>query len=486
MAMPKHPPVILWFREDLRLSDNPALSAACESGQPVLPLFILDDETSGGWKLGGASRWWLHHSLSALGQALEAKGAPLMLRRSRADQVLDELVEKTGATAVFWNRRYDPAGIEQDRKIKQSLRDRSLDARSFNGGLLAEPWTLKTQSGDPYKVFTPFWKALRDRLDGLETSPPPSQIAGFKLAGGERLDDWALLPRSPDWAGGLRSTWTPGEAAARARLASFIGQGMTDYADDRNRPDRNGTSMLSPHLRWGEIGPRQVWHAVRHALDAGGTKALAKGGESFLREITWREFSTNLLFHWPEFPERNWRRSFDAFPWKRDADALRAWQRGRTGYPIVDAGMRQLWQIGWMHNRVRMIAASFLIKDLMLDWREGERWFWDTLVDADLANNSAGWQWVAGSGADAAPFFRVFNPVTQGHKFDPEGNYVRRWVPELAKLPSEHIQAPWEAPPEILKKAGVELGHDYPRPIIDHAKARQRALAAFERIKQAA
>ena len=470
-------PLIVWFRQDLRLADNPALSAAVATGAPIVPVHILDDEGAGAWRLGGASRWWLHHSLAALGADLHARGAPLVLRRGRAAEELDALIAETGAAGVFWNRCYEPAIRARDEAIKSGLEARGILARSFNASLLFEPWTIATQGGQPFKVYTPFGKACR------AADPPPRPVPAPETlrapAAPPRSLDLAsldLLPTRPDWAGGLRAAWVPGEAAAQLRLARFVDAAITDYKEQRNRPDLEATSRLSPYLHFGEISPRQLWYAAR-ARDGGGP-------DHFVSELLWREFAYHLLFHFPDLPERNWRSSFDSFPWGEDHAGLEAWRRGRTGFPIVDAGMRELWQTGWMHNRVRMIAGSFLVKDLMLPWQLGKAWFWDTLVDADLANNAASWQWVAGCGADAAPYFRVFNPMLQGEKFDPDGAYVKRFVPELSRLPAQFVHRPWEADAATLRAAGIELGQTYPRPIVDHGKARDRALAAFATLKQ--
>jgi deoxyribodipyrimidine photo-lyase len=345
-----------------------------------------------------------------------------------------------------------------------------------------EPWRIKTRQGEPYKVFTPFWKALRAAMPPDRPLAAPEHVRGV-MSGPEsdRLDDWGLLPTMPDWAGGLREAWTPGEAGARARLEAFLEEGLDRYADGRDRPDRSGTSRLSPHLHFGEVSPRQAWHG---ALGAQASRDLPERQVgAFLRELGWREFCLHLLHHWPRLPVQAWRSDFAAFAWAEDRAGLSAWQAGRTGYPIVDAGMRELWRTGWMHNRVRMVAASFLVKHLLIPWQDGEAWFWDTLVDADLASNAANWQWVAGSGADAAPYFRIFNPVLQGRRFDPDGAYVRQWVPELGRLPANHVHAPWEAPAAVLEGAGVRLGIDYPHPLVDHKAARKRALAAFDAIR---
>ncbi len=474
-------PSILWFRQDLRLADNPALDAALARNAPILPVYVLDDETPGRWAAGGAGRWWLHCSLKSLAADLENLGRPLVLRRGPAERVVLELAAEVGAGAVYWNRCYEPFAIARDTRIKTALHARGLTAESGNAALLFEPWLPQTKSGGPFKVFTPFWRHLLGRPAPPRPLPRPEALPDGIEARGESLENWSLLPHAPDWAGGLRDSWTPGEAGAKSRLEAFLDAAVGDYQAQRDLPDSPGTSRLSPHLHWGEISPRQIWHATRHSAAASGLDPASS--EAFLRELGWREFSYHLLYHWPELPERNWKQSFDAFPWREDEAAYRAWTRGRTGYPLVDAGMRELWATGWMHNRVRMVAASFLIKHLLIHWRRGEAWFWDTLVDADLASNSASWQWVAGSGADAAPFFRIFNPVTQSRKFDPEGGYLRRWLPELAKLPAAAIHAPWEADAGTLAAAGVDLGETYPRPIVDHAAARKRALAALETIK---
>jgi deoxyribodipyrimidine photo-lyase len=473
-------PAILWFRQDLRLADNPALRAAAARGRPVLPVYILDDETI----IGGAARWWLHNSLERLGRSLGKLGAPLLLKKGRAIDVLPRLADQIGAGCVLWNRCYEPHAVARDTALKAALKAQGIAAESFNAGLLFEPWEIATKSGAPYKVFTPFWKACLAR--GGVASPqaaPKSLTPSPKAPHGEGLDSWTLRPSDPDWAKEFGTVWTPGEAGARARLNNFLDRALEDYGAGRDRPDLEATSRLSPHLHWGEIGPRQIWQAIETRNLSDGRTRVGQAAAKFLSELGWREFSHHLLFHFPGLPEKNFNRNFDAFPWRDDARGMRAWQRGRTGYPIVDAGMRELWATGWMHNRVRMVAASFLTKHLLIDWRAGARWFWDTLVDADLANNSASWQWVAGCGADAAPYFRIFNPVLQGQKFDPKGAYVRRWVPELARLPATHIHRPWMAPIEVLRAAGIELGRTYPNPIVDHKAARARALEAYDKVR---
>ncbi len=483
-------PAIVWFRNDLRLADNPALSAASRSGRPVLCVYVHDEEGEDLRPLGGAARWWLHGSLSALDRALGDLGGGLHIARGRAEEVIDALVRETGAEEVFWNRRYDAGGRAVDERVPATLEARGVAVESFNGHLLREPGDVMSAAGEPYRVFTAYWRAA-SRLDAPpDPAPAPASLtfcepASGPLPGCVALDDLALEPSSPDWAGGLRATWERGEAAAQARLEAFLGDGLRGYAENRDRPDRRGTSRLSPHLRFGEISARQVWHAACAAVASGEAEASARDLDAFSNELGWREFCYQLLFHKPDLARENVRAEFDGMPWRTDARGLEAWRRGRTGYPIVDAGMRELWTTGFMHNRVRMIVASFLTKHLLVDWREGEAWFWDTLVDADLANNAANWQWVAGSGADAAPYFRIFNPTLQGEKFDPDGGYVKTWVPELSRLPASVLHRPWAASDAQRADAGVVLGEDYPRPIVDHGEARARALRAWRSIRGA-
>ena len=470
---------IVWFRRDLRLQDNPALQAAVKRGGAVVPLFVLEDEPDERWRLGGATKWWLHRSLAALDDSLRERGSRLVLARGDARAVLRRLVEETGAEAVYWNRRYEPAGIERDTKIKTEFAAGGLDARSFNAALLHEPQTIANKQGRPFQVFTPFWRHCLT----LPVSPPVKLGAGEMLRAPQawpqslELETLQLEPKVA-WDGGLRECWEPGEASAARRLRGFVAEGMDEYDEARDEPAKEGTSRLSAALHFGEVSPRQIWAAVKARAKDSGVFPPSKGAQVFLAEIGWREFAHHLLYHFPHTVERPMREEFARFPWAEDAGGvkLRAWQKGKTGYPIVDAGMRQLWKTGWMHNRVRMIVASFLVKHLRLPWTAGAAWFWDTLVDADLANNTLGWQWSAGCGADASPYFRIFAPVLQGQKFDARGDYVRRWVPELAKVPNEFLHAPWEAPAEVLKEAGVELGRDYPRPIVEHAVARKEAL----------
>jgi deoxyribodipyrimidine photo-lyase len=478
---------LVWFRNDLRLGDNPALAAALERGGPVTCLYVLDDETPGDRRLGGAARWWLHHSLASLGAAIGTRGGKLALRRGPAEKVVPAAGDEIGADAVAWCRRYEPWAIEADAAIKKALKSDDVTVLSRNGTLLHEPWTVGTQNDDPYKVYTPFSKSCR-RKGEPEALPEVAGDARWSSADltGDDLADWELLPTKPDWSGGIAETWTPGEAAAHEALRLFLDKRLADYADERNRPDHEGSSRLSPRLRFGELSPHQVWHAVRGYMNDRRRRNIAKSAETFLDELLWREFAYHILYHFPDVAERPLRPEFTKIPWQDDKAALRAWRFGRTGYPIVDAGMRQLRKTGWMHNRVRMITGSFLVKDLLLPWQHGERWFWDELVDADPASNTMQWQWVAGCGTDAAPYFRIFNPVTQGERFDPDGDYVRSFVPELAEIDAKWIHKPWEAPGEVLERAGVTLGDNYPAPIVDHKQARRRALDAFERVKKAA
>ncbi len=482
-------PTLLWFRHDLRLADNPALAAALQRGGAVVPVFILDDAGEGDWSLGGASRWWLHHSLSALDADLRSRGSQLVLARGDSATELRRLVKATGAGAVYWNRRYEPAVRARDAAIKAAFTNEGLDAKSFNSALLFEPHTIQNKQSRPFQVFTPYWRHCL-------ALPMPEPVEAGKGAVTHfpapakwpaSLENAALglLPAIP-WDAAFGKVWMPGEAGAQQRLKQFLrGGAVHDYDAQRNLPAIEGTSGLAPHLHWGEIGPRQIAAAVKALGKASGLDPASNGARVFLSEVGWREFAHHLLFHFEHTPAKPLRADFERFPWAEDAGGvkLRAWQRGLTGYPIVDAGMRQLWATGWMHNRVRMITASFLVKHLRLPWQHGAAWFWDTLVDADLASNTLGWQWSAGCGADAAPYFRIFAPVTQGERFDGEGRYVRQWVPELAKLPDKYLHAPWTAPESLLEFARVKLGETYPRPIVDHAEARADALAAFKALR---
>lgn len=472
---------IHWFRRDLRLRDNPALAEAVSAGS-IVGVFILDDEDAGENATGGASRWWLHHSLKSLSDSLEKLGGKLVLRRGSAAEAIPALVAETGAGRVVWNRMYEPWSIRRDKALKADLEARGIEVQSFAADMIREPWEVETKAGKPFSVFSPFWRALQALGDPEPALPAPEKIVFHRGdVPSDKLDDWGLLPTKPNWASEFDSEWTPGAEGAVQRMAEFLSGPINDYKDGRNFPARGATSLMSAPLHFGEVGPRQLWHATRSAMEAGYVNNAA--GWSFLRELGWRDFNRHLLFYNPETVTENFRDTFDAFPWRDDDAAFTAWTKGMTGYPMVDAGMRELWRTGIMHNRVRMVAASFLVKHLLVDWRRGEMWFRDTLVDADLANNVGGWQWTAGCGADAAPYFRIFNPVAQGEKFDPDGDYIRKWVPEIGALPDKYLNKPWEAPRDVLAEAGVVLGKTYPGPLVDHAAARQRALDAFDKIK---
>jgi len=470
-------PVIFLFRRDLRLDDNPALTAAVATGQPVICLFVLDEEVPR--PPGGASGWWLHHSLAALDRALRACGGILILRRGATVDVVADVVRTSGATALYVARRYEPGSADQENALKSRLDAHDVAVHRFAGTLLSDPDAIRTGQGGPFKVFTPFYRAVLKAVPPSQPISAPTTVAApATLPNSDDLDAWGLLPRTPDWAGGLRETWTPGAAGAHNRLDDFIDAGLTTYETGRDVPGIDGTSALSPHLHFGEISPRQVRARLLFAADR--HPKTATGAAAVERQLVWRDFTHHLLHHWPTLPETPFRPEYATFPWQDDPTALKAWQHGRTGFPLVDAGMRQLWHTGWMHNRVRMVVASFLVKHLMIPWQAGEAWFWDTLVDADLANNAANWQWVAGCGADAAPYFRVFNPILQSQKFDPRGIYLRRWLPELSSLSDKQIHRPWDVPPLELAEAGITLGIDYPAPIITHEAGRARALAAFQ------
>ena len=471
-----YPTSLVWLRDDLRLDDNPALSEAASLGLPLTVVYVLDEESDGIRPLGGATRWWLHYSLEGLAAALEAKGSRLLLRRGPAADVIQGLAGETDAAHLFWNRRYGLPERTVDAAIKEWAGKNGVEASSFQANLLFEPWTVRTGAGGPYKVFTPFWRAclagadVREPLEPPRQLPPPATATGGALPISEDLHSWNLLPHSPDWSSGLAETWVPGEEGARHRLEDFLEGPAEDYGTGRNVPGVEGTSRLSPHLRFGEVSPFRVWREIRRMFPH---KVPADVG-IFRSELGWREFCWHLLYTNPELATRNYRAEFDRFEWQSlNRSELRAWQQGRTGYPFVDAGMRQLWQTGWMHNRVRMAAASFLVKNLLADWRIGEEWFWDTLVDADPASNPANWQWVAGSGADASPYYRIFNPVTQSKKFDSAGHYLRRFIPELADLDAKAIHEPW--------KAGDAPG--YPGPLVGLPESRERALEAYSKLK---
>ena len=465
---------IVWFRRDLRTENNPALMAALDAYEQVLPVYVHDPAADGDWSGGAASNWWLHHALVDLAQQLDQR---LVVLQGPALAGLRRLVKESGADAVFWNRLYEPAAIERDTGIKQALREDGVRVESHNANLMFEPWTVANRQGLPFRVFTPFWKHLSAL--GLPTTRLPAhtsaagRLAAPSVSGQVPVEALGLLPRI-SWDQGIAATWVPTRAGGLGRLDEFLATDLAHYDTGRDLPARDQVSRLSPYLHFGQLSPVEVAAAI---------PSSSPGAQAFLRELGWREFAAYQLYHFPHTTDAPLDKRFERFPWRDAPEDLAAWQQGRTGIPMVDAGMRQLWASGWMHNRVRMIVASFLVKNLLLPWQEGARWFWDTLVDADLASNSLGWQWTAGSGADAAPYFRVFNPVLQGQKFDANGDYVRHWVPELGGLPDKWIHRPWEAPADLLTDAGVRLGHDYPAPLVDLKLSRQRALQAWDQLK---
>jgi deoxyribodipyrimidine photo-lyase len=462
---------LVWFRTDLRLADNPALAEALSGGGPVVALYV--HETDPGLRqIGAAARWWLNASLESLARDLAGIGIVLDVRTGAALDVLKAAIASHKAKAVFWNRRYAPAECDHDAKVKTALKTEGIAVQSFNAHLLVEPFDIETGAGRPYSVFTPFWKALRQRDIASPRRRPPSHREPIAVKGASDGDYVA-----PKWSGKLGRHWRIGEAAARDALDVFLEGALLDYPEGRDFPGRETTSRLSPYLRHGEIGPRQVWHRTLAFAEA--HPEIAGAAEKFLSELAWREFCYHLLYHRADIAQVPMQEKFAALSWRDAPAALASWQQGQTGLPMIDAGMRELWETGSMHNRVRMLVASLLAKNLLIDWRLGEQWFWDTLVDADIASNPGNWQWVAGSGADAAPYFRIFNPVTQGERFDADGAYVRRWVPELAELPDKWVHKPAEAPDEVLAKAGVVLGKSYPQPIVDLKMSRQRALDAL-------
>ncbi len=465
---------IVWFRQDLRLDDNPAFADACLHHEFVIPVYILDEVTSP----EGAQRWWLHHSLTSLDKSLKKIGLSLCLRRGDALGILEQLVRDHQIEAIYWNRCYEPTAIKRDTTIKKVFQTCGVQVLSTNGSLLHEPWEVSNATGHFFKVFTPYWRACLKQISVPEQrkiSRSPQSIE----VNSEALASWTLLPTHPNWASAFEQHWQPGEEGAQMKLTDFINLNLKGYNTSRDVPVKNSTSKLSPHLHFGEISPWQIWRAIEMVkLDK---DYDLNSVERFLSELGWREFSYHLLYHFPSLPNANFKSNFDAFPWKDDPLSLARWQEGKTGYPIVDAGMRELWHTGYMHNRVRMIVASFLTKDLLIDWRCGASWFLDTLVDADLANNSASWQWVAGCGVDAAPYFRVFNPILQGEKFDPQGDYIKKWLPELKHVPTQWVHKPWMAPQD---KIGLSLGKEYPQPIVDHLEARKKALLYYKMLEK--
>ncbi len=473
-------PVIWWVRRDLRLADNAALRACAESGRPVVPVFVLDMDRPRA--PGGAGLWWLDRSLKALADDLAEAGSPLVLRRGPTVETLRAVAREAAADAVHFGRMYDGEDHGLEDEVARALGQAGVQATAHVGSLLTEPGQVKTGSGEAFKVYGPFWRALKAQIGAVKLAPAVRKLRGpDKPVRSEPLQGWKLYPAAPDWA--LDFAGQPGEAGAHRELDAFVHGALSRYQLERAQPAEAATSRLSPHLHWGEVSSRQVWAAACAAAEARGHEDQR---EKFLSELAWRDFSATVLASHPDLASRNYLGRLEGLRWREDPAGFKAWTRGLTGYPIVDAGMRELWRSGWMHNRVRMITASFLIKDLLIDWRMGEQWFWDCLVDADEGNNGINWQWTAGTGPDASPFFRVFTPVGQGEKFDRGGAYVRKWCPELEKMPDAYVHRPWEAPREVLAAAGVELGRTYPKPIVDHAKARDRALAAYKVLRPAA
>lgn len=469
---------ILWFRKDLRLKDNEALNWAVKEGYEIIPFFHYNRPEESPWELGGASEWWLHHALTDFSESIASLDGNLVIGDSNLTsfEALSDLIESSGASAVFWNRRYEPEIIQRDKRIKQSLADNGIEVKSFNSSLLFEPQNTKNKSGKPYQVFTPFWKSLREHPIVAASDLNGTDITFAKEESTQRIEDLKLLPRIK-WDENFPEYWTPTRHSALLNLSQFIKDDAKEYGELRDRPDLDGTSRMSPYLHFGQIGPKEMLEKLRAT-----NSAEVEDGVS--RQLFWREFSLHLMYHFPHSTERALRPEYDAFPWETNSEYLKAWQSGKTGFPIVDAAMRQLYTTGWMHNRCRMIVASFLVKHLLQPWQSGAEWFWDTLVDADLANNTMGWQWTAGCGADASPYFRIFNPITQGQKFDKTGEYVRKWCPELAKLPNKFLFNPWDAPKGVLEYAEVNLGENYPNPILTHEEGRQRSLDAYKQFKE--
>ena len=469
-------PSILWFRVDLRLSDNPAFQKAIELGKPIIPIYILDDVDANNRKLGVASKWWLHNSLQSIHSELEKIGSKILFFRGNAEDVIKKIIEETNADTVLWNRRYEPWAVKRDKSIKENLISQSKNVFSFNGSLLYEPWEIKSKIGNPLKVFTPFKRALLNKGDVFEVSKSPNTIKSPSLwPSSLNVDDLDLV-KNKSWTNKFANSWKPGSKTAKAKLISFKENKIRNYNKDRDIPSVLGTSKLSPHLRFGEISPKEIFIAMNDLEENDGVL-------TYKSEIIWREFAHNLLWYFPDIHEKPIKKEFSKFTWDNSQSNFDLWTKGMTGYPIVDAGMRELWSTGWMHNRIRMVTASFLTKHLLLPWQMGEKWFWNTLLDADPASNTSGWQWVSGSGADAAPYFRIFNPIIQGQKFDPKGEYVKKFIPELNNLPSKFIHEPWKADSALLKKSDIKLGETYPLPIVDHKFARERALKKYEEIR---
>ncbi len=480
------PAALLWFRRDLRLADNAALRSLLDANCTPVPVYI-HEERAGEWPLGEASAWWLHHSLAALRDSLRARGSELLIFKGDAQTILPELAQQTASGRVAWNRCYEPAAVERDGQTRGALEKQGCELSIHTSALLREPWEHLKRDQTPYRVFTPFWKALYDLGPARQTIAAPRSLPAPDIrgvSGRVSVEALRLLP-AVGWDQAFYGCWQPGEDGAWQTLQNFRDSKLPDYPKHRDIPALSGTSQLSPHLHFGEISPVQVWQTLLNDAATTRDSGMLSATESFLRELGWREFSYHLLHHFPATASLPLDTRFRAFPWRKNYTGhLRRWQRGKTGIPLVDAGMRELWATGYMHNRVRMVAASFLTKNLLIPWQEGARWFWNTLVDADLASNTMGWQWTAGCGADAAPYFRVFNPVLQGEKFDPDGSYVRRWIPELGKLDRRHIHKPWAAEPEMLAEAGITLSDTYPQPLADLRQSRRRALDAWERIRR--
>ncbi|KXV12828.1 cryptochrome/photolyase family protein [Gluconobacter oxydans] len=476
MSSSQNRPAIVWFRDDLRMADHPALHEAAASGRPLICLYILDDVTPALHPLGAAARWWLHGALADLRRNLEKQGGTLLTLSGSAEKLLPQLAKQTDAASVHWHHRLHERERAQDNRIRRTLEEQECEVHAQWGTVLVDPDTVQTKQGGFYKVCGSFWKALQTHAvpEPLEA---PSRLSFHAIPASvlsdARLNEDSLCPQAPDWAAGFRKTWEPGEAEGQEHLEDFLKNSVAGYPRGRDRVAEEGTSRLSPYLASGAVSPRQVWAALqKHG-------AHTDGPRIFLSELGWREFARYTLYHLPKLPFENLSPKFSGMHWRRSAADLKAWQRGQTGVPIVDAGMRQLWQTGWMHNRARMIVGSFLTKHLLIDWKEGDAWFRDTLVDADFANNAMNWQWVAGTGIEATPFFRIFNPTRQAEKFDPNGDYIRQWVPELRRLSGKALFEPWAAKDEELEKAGVRLGKSYPRPIVDLKEGRDRALQAF-------
>ena len=467
----------MWFRQDLRLNDNPAIIEANNSGLKILPVYILDDINSSNWKIGSASRWWLNESLKKLNDSLNHN---LCFMSGDSIKCLNNLISTYNVKSVYFNKCYEPWRIQSDEKIINFLSNKDINTFQLNGSLLFEPESTVKEDGTPYKVFTPFYRkgCLQNSPEPRIPLEKPKNIKFLKHVE-LQLEELELLPKK-NWYKDFKDDWSPGENGAREKLNQFLQLGIHNYKDGRNFPSKKNVSRLSPHLHHGEISPNTVWYEVKEKAE---TMDSYRDGDHYLSELGWREFSYNLLYFFPYLPKENLQKKFDNFPWEENNESLIKWQKGETGYPIVDAGMRELWKTGYLHNRVRMIVGSFLVKNLLLHWHHGQKWFWETLVDADLANNSASWQWVSGSGADAAPYFRIFNPVTQGEKFDPNGEYIKHYIPELKNLNGKFLYAPWEAQESVLQTAGIELGKNYPKPIVDLKLSREKALAAFEELK---